>query len=47
MGIYYFIQLRSFISDFLNNNDFSIKTSTQNNNKSIKKVKSKYEKKRI
>ncbi|MBH70331.1 MAG: hypothetical protein CMP69_03710 [Flavobacteriales bacterium] len=39
------IQLRSFISDFLNNNDFSIKTSTQNNNKSIKKVKSKYEKK--
>tara|TARA_B100001778_G_C18568723_1_gene621437 strand:- start:272 stop:895 length:624 start_codon:yes stop_codon:yes gene_type:complete len=39
------IQLRSFISDFLNNNDFSIKTLTQNNNKSIKKVKSKYEKK--
>ena len=39
------IQLRSFISDFLNNNDFSIKTSTENNNKSIKKVKSKYEKK--
>jgi len=33
------IQLRSFISDFLNNNDFSIKTVNQNNNKSIKKEK--------